>query len=209
LPIEIPINLAYEDIVSLEILLRLLKSPSVASSERRFSVGVLFHGRGYGYLKKNISGFNKASKGMPFLILTDLDDTECTPKLIQEWLPEAKNHNRIFRIAVREVESWILADGNGFAKFLGISRDKLSKNPDELNNPKAHLINLTRASRKRDLREDIVPRAGSTAKQGPAYNERLGSFVRGYWSPSRARKHSASLDKALRALESFIPQWES
>ena len=180
----------------------------MVSLEKAFSVGNLFHGRGYGYLKRNIRGFNKASKGMPYLILTDLDDKECAPVLIQEWLPETRNPNLIFRIAVREVESWVLADRLGFAKFLGIARDKLPKNPDDLINPKAHLINLARRSKKRDLREDIVPRVGSTAKQGPAYNERLVSFVRETWNPSNACQHSPSLERTLKALEVFAPQWE-
>jgi chorismate mutase len=128
--------------------------------------------------------------------------------MIRDWLPVARNHNLIFRIAVREVESWLLADRIGFAKFLGIARDKLPKNPDDLIDPKAHLINLTRISRKRDLREDILPRIRSTAKQGPAYNERLVSFVRDAWNPSKASEYSPSLGRTLKALEVFAPIWE-
>ena len=207
--VEIPINLAYEDDLSQEVLLRLLQSPSLLSSEKRFCVGKKLSGRGYGYLKRNIFGFNDASKGMPYLILTDLDTRECAPLMIREWLPVARNHNLIFRIAVREVESWLLADRFGFAKFLGIARDKLPKNPDDLSDPKAHLINLARISRKRDLREDILPRIRSTAKQGPAYNERLVSFVREAWNPSKARQLSSSLERTLKALEAFAPQWDA
>jgi len=177
LTLEIPINLAYEDDLSLEVVLRILRS------DKRFSVGTLFHGRGFGNLKRNISGFNNASKGMPYLILTDLDHKECAPIMIKEWLPETRNPNLIFRIAVREVESWVLADRVAFAKFLGISQKKIPQEPDELLDPKAYLINLARDSRKRP-REDIVPKHGSTAKQGPAYNERLVSFVQKAWNPS-------------------------
>jgi len=151
---EIPINLAYEDDLSLEMLLRILKSPGVLSSEKGFSVGKCFPGRGYGFLKRNISGFNKASKGMPYLILTDLDKKECAPLLIREWLPATANHNLIFR-------------------------------------------------------KDIVPKRGSTAKQGPAYNERLISFVRVAWNPSQARRNSPSLERTIMALERFIPKWEA
>jgi hypothetical protein len=204
---EIPINLAYEDDLSREILIRILESQGVVSSNKRFSVGVLFHGRGFGYLKRNIGGFNKASKGMPYLILTDLDCEVCAPVLIQKWLPETRNPNLIFRIAVREVESWVLADRLGFSRFLGISQNKMPKKPDELSNPKAHLINLSRASRKRDLREDIVPKPGSTAKQGPAYNERLVSFVKAAWNPSTASHFSPSLERTLKAIEAFAPIW--
>ena len=205
---EIPINLAYEDELSLEIILRILESQGVTSSNKRFSVGSRFHGRGFGYLKRNISGFNKASKGMPYLILTDLDDKECAPIMIQEWLPETKNPNLIFRIAVREVESWVLADQPGFAKFLGISPKKVAEKPDDLSDPKAYLISLARESRKRAIREDIVPRQGSTAKQGPAYNECLVSFVQEAWNPSNARLSSPSLERTIKAIEVFMPVWQ-
>lgn len=206
---EIPLNLAYEDDLSLGIILRILESEAVISSDKRFSVGYRLPGRGFGYLKRNISGFNKASKGMPYLILTDLDDEECAPKMIKEWLPETRNPNLIFRIAVREVESWMLADRPGFSKFLGISQNKVSIKPDELLDPKAYLINLARYSRRRAIREDIVPKQGSTAKQGPAYNEQLVSFVQEAWNPSNARKFSPSLERALKAIEAFAPIWQS
>lgn len=207
--VEIPINLAYEDELSLEVLLRLLNSPNVRSSDRCFSVGHCFHGRGYGYLKKNITRFNEASKGMPYLILTDLDNKERAPLLINEWLPQTRNPNLIFRIAVREVESWLLADDAGFARFLGIAKHKMPRDPDDLNDPKQTLIALARASRKRDIKADIVPRPGSTAKQGPAYNNCLIPFIRGTWNLEKARWHSHSLEKALRALETFEPQWQA
>lgn len=204
---EIPINLAYEDDLSLEIVLRILESPGVILSNKRFLVGTLFHGRGFGSLKRNIIGFNKASKGMPYLILTDLDDEECAPIMVREWLQQTRNPNLIFRIAVREVESWVLADRPGFAKFLGISQNKMPGNPDDLPDPKAYLISLAKISRKRALREDIVPKQGSTAKQGPAYNERLVSFVRAAWNPSTARQFSPSLNRTLKAIEAFAPIW--
>lgn len=206
---EIPINLVYEDDLSLGIILRILESEAVVSSDTRFSVGYRLPGRGFGYLKRNISGFNKASNGMPYLILTDLDDEECAPIMIKEWLPETRNPNLIFRIAVREVESWVLADRPAFAKFFSISENKVPRKPDELSDPKAYLINLARYSRKRTIREDIVPKQGSTAKQGPAYNERLISFVQDAWNPSNARKSSPSLERAMKAIEAFAPIWQA
>lgn len=206
---EIPINLVYEDNLSLEILLKLFQSPGVTSGVKRFCIGRQLHGRGYGYIKNNIVGFNEASKGMPYLILTDLDQRKCAPSMIREWLPVSRNHNLIFRIAVKEVESWVLADREGFAGFLGIAQNKVPENPDELDDPKAHLIQLAKSSRKRAMREDLVPKAGSTARQGPAYNERLAMFVREYWNPEAARIASPSLEKTLKSLEEFTPQWDN
>ena len=101
----------------------------------------------------------------------------------------------------------MLADRLEFAKFLGISQNKMPKKPDDLPDPKAHLINLARASRKRAIREDIVLKTGSTAKQGPAYNERLVSFVKATWNPSTASQFSPSLERTLKAIEAFAPTW--
>ena len=65
--------------------------------------------------------FNHGAKGTPFILLTDLDKNECAPMLIQEWLTDPLHPNLIFRVAVHEVEAWILADREAFAPFLGIS----------------------------------------------------------------------------------------
>jgi len=78
----IPINLAVEDILTEEVLRNMLNR-----SSRRFAVGSCFRRSGFGYLKSKITGFNNAAKGIPFLVVTDLDETECPPVLIKEWLP--------------------------------------------------------------------------------------------------------------------------
>jgi hypothetical protein len=199
----IPIELAVEDRLSEEVLRKILKS-----TDKCYQVGRCHCGGGFGYLKKNIHGFNNAAKGMPFLVLADLDDDECAPTKIQAWLSVPRHHNLIFRIAIREVESWILADRVGFSKFIGVRRDLIPREADSIDDPKRFLVELARRSRKRTLREDLVPREGGTATQGPAYNERLAIFVRGDWNPRRAVPGSPSLERTMRAIDSFVPQWD-
>ncbi len=196
----IPINLAVEDDLSEAVLRRLLQT--------RYAVGICYKRGGFGYLKKTIRGFNNASKGMPHIVLTDLDSGECAPALIEDWLPVPTHHNLLFRVAVREVESWVLADCDHFAKFIGIRKTLVPVNVDAIDEPKECLINLTRKSRKRDLREDIVPTEGSTAKQGPDYNGRLISFVKEFWNPYEAMHNSPSLERTIRAVENFQPGWD-
>lgn len=195
-----PINLAVEDDLSEAVLRKILRDGHV--------VGDCYKRGGYGYLKKNIRGFNVAAKGMPFLVLTDLDSRECAPALIEDWLPVPIHHNLLFRVAVREVESWVLADRDRFAKFLGIRKTLVPVNVDAIDDPKEGLINLARKSRKRGLREDIVPTEGSTAKQGPDYNGRLKSFVEEFWNPYEAMHNSPSLRRTIRAVEKFQPEWD-
>ncbi|MFA5863647.1 MAG: hypothetical protein WC975_03075 [Phycisphaerae bacterium] len=150
-------------------------------------------------------GFNNAAKGTPFLVLTDLDKSDCPPVLINEWFSGQKNHNLIFRIAVREVESWLLADRNGFAKFIRIRETLIPADVENIGDPKQFLIDLVRKSPKTTLKNDIIPRERSTAKTGPNYNGRLVDFVYHGWNIRTAQRNSHSLDKTVAALSKFIP----
>jgi hypothetical protein len=79
--------------------------------------------------------------------------------------------------------------------------------PDQIPDPKQSLVNLARRSRRRTLRESIVPRRGSTAPQGPDYNGCLGDFVRNHWNRDSAVGRSPSLGRASGRLMAFEPTW--
>ena len=194
----IPIQLAVEDELSETVLRVILKQ-----SGRTYCVGSCFRRGGYGYLKKRIMAFNNAAKHTPFGVLTDLDDVECAPKLVEEWLMAVKHHNLIFRVAIKEVEAWVLAHRSAFASFLGISQNKVPETPDQLADPKRELIGLVGRSRRTALRKAIVPSPGN--KIGPDYNATLSAFVEGDWDMKEAAKRSPSLRRALNAIGSFQP----
>lgn len=199
----IPVNLVVEDFLSEAVVLKILHE-----SGQPYAVGTRYLGRqGSGYIKKRISGFNRAAIATPFLVLTDLDNETCAPQLLQSWLPEPPSRNLIFRIAVQEVEAWLLAHRDGIATFLGIQRDLIPSDIESLGNPKEVLIGLARKSKRGDIRKDIVPPDGSTRVHGPDYNGRLIRFVEESWSPAQAMKNSQSLSSAARALASFKPTW--
>lgn len=199
----IPVNLVVEDFLSEAVVLKILRE-----SGRPFAVGTRYLGRqGAGYIKKRIRGFNRAANATPFLVLTDLDDEMCAPQLLQNWLSEPPSRNLIFRIAVREVEAWLIAHRDGIATFLEIQRELIPSNVEEIENPKEALIGLARRSRRGDIRKDIVPPDGSNRVQGPDYNGRLIRFVEESWNPERAMKNSRSLLRAISALKSFNPTW--
>jgi hypothetical protein len=201
---DIPINLAVEDDLSEAVLKEMLKQ-----SQRPFSVGTCLKHRGYGYLKKILPGINHAAKGSPYLVLTDLDKTECPLALITEWLSHPKHPNLIFRVAVREVEAWLLAHREAFAQFLGISRNLIPENLDSVPDPKQLLIDLTKKSKKRYLRDAIVPAPNSTAKIGRDYNGQLIQFVNQNWQIEVAKTHSRSLERAINAIVHFEPIWKT
>lgn len=201
--IDIPISLAVEDPLSEAILTEMLKQ-----TERPFSIGTCLSRGGYGYLKKIIPGLNQAASGMPYLVLTDLDQAECPLAIISTWLTQPRHPNLIFRIAIKEVEAWVMADREALAKFLGITINLIPANVDEILDPKQLLINLARRSKKRDLREGIVPEQNSTAKIGKDYNGQLIPFVRTHWQVATAQLNSPSLQRAMKALITFQPTWE-
>lgn len=193
----IPINLVFEDDLSEFVMTRLLDSFG-----QKYHIGNTYNGQGFGYIKTNIRGFNQASIASPFFVLTDLDNYSCPIDLLEDWIKFPRNPNFIFRIAVREIESWILADIDGFSKFIGVSSSNFPNNPDLEVDPKRTLINLVKRSRKRSLKSDIIP-INENAKIGPNYNGALMEFVFKEWSVSRAMQKSESLRKAYDYLDRY------
>lgn len=197
----IPVSLAVEGVLDEAVLSHLL-----AQSGKRFTVGACYGKRGKDYLRQNVARFNYAAAHKPFIILTDLDEEDCPPGLVNRWLPLGQHGNLVLRIAVREVETWLLADRDQLAGFLGIAGTEIPQWPDRQQDPKALLVRLASRSRKRDIREDLVPAHESTSKVGKNYVGRLIHFVRNAWRvDSATRKRSPSLDKAIKSLEAFVP----
>ena len=200
---SIPVNLAIEDRLSEAVLRRLLHY-----SARGYAVGTVYGRTGFGYLRKTVCGWNRAARGIPFVILTDLDEADCAPGLIRDWLkPDSQHPNLLFRVAVREVEAWLLSDPDHLADYLRVRRSRMPTGPDNLVDPKMTLVDLARTSRSADVRARIVPRTGSTAKQGPDYNACLTGFVTTSWTIEEARMNSPSLNRMVSRLAAFTPVW--
>lgn len=139
-----------------------------------YAVGPVFKQGGFGYLKKQSPAFNNLAKACPVLLLTDLDQRPCAPALLDEWLKHPRHPDFLLRVAVREVEAWLLACDTELRRFLGIRRDVHFPAPEVLPDPKAELLKLAADSPRRELREAIVRRdTGGNLRQGPAYNSTL------------------------------------
>ena len=196
---EIYISIVVEDDLSEAVIRKLIDC-----SRQNYAIHRTFVRGGRGNIYKQRVGFNNASKGTPYLIFVDLDRDECAPSLVREWLPQ-KHHNLIFCVAVREVESWIIASRSRISEFLGIEEHRICSTVDEIQNTKEYLLQLVKKSRNKSLKKDILPRSRSTAKVGPDYNGRLIYFVEKYWDSDAARANSPSLDRTIRVLENFRP----
>jgi hypothetical protein len=156
--------------------------------------------RGKSNLDKRLSSFNQA-KFIPWFILRDLDtDSDCAPTLKNKLLP-TESLSMCFRIAVRELEAWILGDAEQIANYLGVSQNKIPMNPESLNDPKNHLINLARKSRRKEIREGMVPRDESGGLEGPEYASMLSQFILDNWRPEIAAQRCDSLRRCIKALQ--------
>lgn len=165
--------------------------------------GDTYVARGKVNLLKKLAGYNAAAQFSDWAVVIDLDaDAECAPAARAAWLPQAAPR-LCFRIAVRSIEAWLLADRKALAKFLAVRAALIPVEPEEELDPKRKLITVAQASRRTDIRDDIVPRSGSGRSVGPAYTSRLIEFADRYWDPAVARFSSPSLDGLLRCLESF------
>jgi hypothetical protein len=160
---------------------------------------------GYGYLKKNLKSFCETARNVGrVLIVTDLDSTTCAPQLIKNWFGVMTKPDRmLFRIAVREIEAWIMADRDAFARFLDIEVNKIEKNMEELADPKRHLLQLAEHVKDRKLKHDLVKKEKAIATQGLGYNKRLSEFTSNHWCPQRASENSPSLKKAIMRIEAW------
>jgi hypothetical protein len=95
-----------------------------------------------------------------------------------------------------------LADRVGFSKYLGVSIVHLPLSPELEMDAKRKLISIAARSRKRSIKEDIVPK-NDNALVGPNYNGRLGEYVLNYWDIDEAIQNCESLKRAVRCLETF------
>jgi hypothetical protein len=165
--------------------------------------GPMYGKRGKSLLLRHLRGYNRAARFTPWVVLVDLDqDEECAPPFRAARLTEPAP-NMCFRIAVREVEAWLLADSERLAQFLAVPRNAIPANPEALPLPKDAMIQLAQRSRRGYIREDMAPRPGSGRRVGPAYSSRLIEFVgdpaRG-WRPEIATQSSNSLARCLESL---------
>ena len=189
--------LAVEDKLSEAVSTKILEGLGIDISQR---LGL----KGKGYLQSKAASLNQTAKGFPVFMLTDQDaPSQCPPQLVQAWTKGERNAKFFLRVAVMEVESWIMADRKGFADFLSIPIHRIPQDTDAIPQAKEFLVSLARLSKKTHLREDIVPLPGATSKVGPRYNSSLWEFVRVRWNIRLAASASMSLKRTLERLKTF------
>ena len=155
---------------------------------------------GYGAIKGNLEKYQNLSMKQPVVLVTDLDQYECAPTLIKDWFGRhGQSKFLCFRVAVREIESWLMADRTNFASYLGVSEAKMPREIESENDPKARLISIAKNAR-RNIRDEIVRSSSTGLAQALGYNDALSIFVDSSWNMDAAAVQSNSLRRAIDGL---------
>lgn len=197
------VALATEDALSETIGQRLLGElgPKMEASQ-------LLRKGGSGYLRSRMRSWCQMASHQPVIVMTDLDLLACPAVLLDDWfITLPRPPNLLLLVAVRESESWLLADHEAMRKLIG-SRGVFPPRPDEITDPKQLLLQLAERA-PRNVKLDLIKAAGAISSQGIGYNARLTEFVRTDWNPERAAQRSPSLAHARRRMRELALRLDS
>ncbi|HEX8409160.1 MAG TPA: hypothetical protein VF883_09860 [Thermoanaerobaculia bacterium] len=189
---------AVEDVLSEAVVRKL-----VAVERPDLVLSAVLRKNGREYVRSRARELNRTAHSVPVFVVVDLDrPVPCPADLIESWLPSPRAPKLLFRVAVMEIEAWIMADRDAFASFLSVPLHRIPPNPDDVLHPKELIVSIAARSNRKDIREDLVPSAGDTRRVGPAFNARLTAFVADTWDPAAAAASSPSLRRATERLRS-------
>jgi len=197
------VDIVGEDYVTRAIILRLIKE-----YRTDLVINNIRPVRG-GEIKSKAPLYNNT--GLPIFMLTDLDTYACPPSLISDWFGNSfLNENLLFRIAYGEAETWLMADREGFSKWLQIDIDKIPL-PQNIDSDITEIVfpykpslflmkDLAAHSLNNELKEGLCP--VTRAKKGPLYNGLIMDFIENKWDIEKASRNSTSLEKTIERLKS-------
>lgn len=193
-PYRLPISLVVEGDTDEAVLRRIANQLSV-------EVFQVLGKQGKARILRTLPGINNSARSQPWFVLVDLNgDARCPGQFVRNHLSAPSQYMR-FRVAVRQVESWLLADHVGFSKFMGVRPAAMPPDPEEIQDSKRCVVDLAQRSRKSVVRDGMPPRPGSGRNTGGLYASLLIEFAREHWNLEAARLRSRSLDKAMGSLE--------
>lgn len=168
-----------------------------------------------GEVRKLTPNYNALAAALPVILLADLDNAQCPVTEQALWLNnEAKHPHLLFRFAVDEAESWLLADRQGFAHFLGIGTERIPE-PSPLRAREPHnleirprcktslflMLELAAHSPKHELKRQLTPLDKNS--KSAEYNLALLPFIENQWNVANALNNSYSLQKMAQRLREW------
>lgn len=163
-----------------------------------------YGGRGIGYILPRAAGFARAATPeRRLLVLADFMDLHvpCAVAGLEKLNVDA-SPSVCVRLVVREIESWVMADGNAVADWLSVPISKVPTAPDDVADPKKAFLAIARRSRKKRLAEGLVH--AKRDREGRLYAANMAAFAMRHWSPDRAAERSPSLARAIHRLQELI-----
>jgi len=116
------------------------------------TVNAVYGKNGKTHLRQRLDGYNQAARFGSWIVLVDLDhEADCAPLFRTAWLPNPAPL-MCFRIAVREIEAWLLADRERLSTFLSITASRMPREPEAEPDPKRTVVDLARRARRREIR---------------------------------------------------------
>ena len=197
---KIPINIVCEDDCSEATIKKIIAMRS------DLEIGTIYKKRGRNYIQENINFFNEVAEVTPYIVFSDLDFDTCAPNLIRTWLRKKKHDNLLFRIAVPEVEAWLIADTQNFSRYFEVPKQEIRQDVELLYDAKKYLFHIIGKHCKKDIQNDILPKGTSTVGKG--YNKRMLIYISRYWNPMNAKENSDSLDRCINRVLEFSPSIE-
>ncbi|WP_165178187.1 DUF4276 family protein [Desulfovibrio sp. ZJ369] len=170
--------------------------------------GTVYELRGSGNIKKKAVTYARlANAETAVLILTDLMDSgsPCALAARSRYFGRRAAGippNVLLRFAVKELESWLLADHENFSKLLGIRAGKISSQPDVLPDPKKYIAKLASLSPQKAIKADLISASG---RQGRLYIPKMEEFINESWDIKAAMRRSPSLKRCINRLRELHP----
>jgi hypothetical protein len=106
----------------------------------------------------------------------------------------------MMRIAVRAVESWLLADRVSFATFFRVPEHLIPPQPDRMPNPKQTVLDLVAKSKSRTTKTAMLPNDAVWRTVGRGYPGQLMEYIQTSWKIDAATETSPSLRRCVAAL---------
>jgi len=173
-------------------------------------LGAVYGKKGCAFVREKAVSFRHlATTETGLLVLTDFRDAkkECILEALHEYIFSKFSNppnTYLCRFAVNELESWLLADREGLAKYLGISVAMMPLQPEREEYPKQALVGLARRSRRKAIRDGIAPPQGHRASVGPVYQGLMEEFICKYWNIENAALYAPSLARCIYRLQELV-----
>lgn len=166
-------------------------------------------------VKTKIPNFNLLADSYPVILLTDLDDEQCGPIGKRNLLGSIVQKPKfILNIAVDEVEAWLMADRNGFARYFGIplqmmpisamqkmsGRKALPELSVSVKSSWLFIHRLMQSSTNSERKAQLCVSPTDKNCKGKEYNTAVVPFIQNVWNPEAARVASDSLNRMILRL---------